>query len=47
VRLPNGTLKKVKVGDPLDGGQVVAISANELRYQKSGKMVVLQMPSEG
>ena len=47
VRMGNGALKKVKVGDTLDGGTVVAISASELRYQKGGKMVVLQMPREG
>ena len=46
VRLNNGTLKKVKVGDQLDGGRVVAISASDLRYQKGGKEVVLAMPRE-
>ena len=47
VRLANGTLKKVKVGDTLDGGRVVAISGSDLRYQKGGKEVVLAMPREG
>ena len=47
VRLGNGTLKKVKVGDSLDGGQVVAISATDLRYQKNGKLIVLALPKEG
>lgn len=47
VRLSNGALKKVKVGDALDGGTVVAISATDLRYQKNGKVITLAMPREG
>lgn len=46
VRLANGALKKVKVGDALDGGTVVAISATDLRYQKSGKVITLAMPRD-
>lgn len=44
VRLSNGRLQQVKVGDRLDGGQVVAIGASELHYVKSGRGVVLAMP---
>ena len=44
VRLANGRYKKVKVGDRLDGGQVAAIGDSELRYQKRGRNIVLQMP---
>ncbi len=44
VRQANGRYKKVKVGDSIDGGRVAAISSNELRYQKSGRMVSLKMP---
>ncbi len=44
VRLANGRYKKVEVGDRLDGGDVAAISANELRYIKRGKNLILQMP---
>lgn len=44
VRLSNGRYKKVKVGDRLDGGQVQAIGDTELRYQKRGRNVILQMP---
>lgn len=47
VRLGNGALKKVHVGDTLDGGKVVAISASELRYQKGAKVIVLAMPRNG
>ncbi|QFT80244.1 Type IV pilus biogenesis [Roseovarius sp. THAF27] len=44
VRLANGSYKKVKVGDRLDGGRVAAIGTSELRYVKSGRQVTLTMP---
>jgi len=44
IRQSNGRYKKVKVGDSFDGGRVSAITASELRYQKSGKMVTLALP---
>ena len=45
VRLSSGRYKKVKVGDRIDGGQVVAIGDTELRYQKGGRNLTLKMPS--
>lgn len=45
IRLPNGRYKKVKVGDRLDGGRVVAIGDSELRYQKGGRNRTLEIPS--
>mgnify|MGYP006981152582 FL=1 len=45
VRLSSGRYKKVKVGDKIDGGQVVAIGDTELRYQKGGRNVTLKMPN--
>lgn len=45
VRLSSGRYKKVKVGDRIDGGQIVAIGDSELRYQKGGRNVTLRMPS--
>ncbi len=45
VRLPSGRYKKVKVGDTLDSGRIVAIGDSELRYQKGGRNVVLKVPS--
>ena len=45
VRQSNGKYKKVKVGDTLDGGRVAAITASELRYQKGGRMVTLDLPT--
>jgi hypothetical protein len=45
VRQSNGRYKKVQVGDTLDGGKVAAITDDELRYQKGGRMVVLEMPT--
>jgi type IV pilus biogenesis protein PilP len=44
VRQANGRYKKVKVGDRIDGGTVKAITANEVRYQKGGKLLTLSMP---
>ncbi|MGL6211917.1 MAG: translation initiation factor 2, partial [Paracoccaceae bacterium] len=44
VRLSSGRYKKVSVGDSIDGGRVAAITASELRYKKSGKMVTLALP---
>ncbi len=44
VRLANGRYKKVRVGDRIDGGQVLAISETDLRYSKNGRSVVLKMP---
>lgn len=44
IRLPNGRYKKVKVGDPIDGGRIIAIGDSELRYQKGGRNHTLTMP---
>lgn len=44
IRLPNGRYKKVKVGDLVDGGRVVAIGDSELRYQKGNRSQTLKMP---
>lgn len=45
VRLSSGRYKKVKVGDRIDGGKVVAIGESQLRYQKGGRDHTLKMPS--
>ncbi|MEM1075839.1 MAG: hypothetical protein AAF665_15870 [Pseudomonadota bacterium] len=44
VRLENGRYRKVEVGDRIDGGRVSAIGDSELRYQKSGRAIILKMP---
>ena len=44
VRLPSGKYSKVKVGDRLDGGKVVAIGDSQLQYQKKSKTYTLGMP---
>ena len=44
IRQSNGRYKKVKVGDSIDGGRVAAINSDEVRYQKSGRMVTLKLP---
>ena len=44
VRLPNGQVVKVRIGDRLDGGRVTDISSNSLTYAKSGRSITLDMP---
>ncbi len=44
VRLSNGRIVQVRVGDALDGGQVSAIGDNALNYVKRGRTYALQMP---
>ena len=45
VRMGNGRLIRVSVGDSLDGGQVVAIGDNILNYVKRGRTISLVIPS--
>ncbi len=45
VRLSNGRVVTVRVGERLDDGQVTAIGDNELRYVRSGRDVVLRIAS--
>lgn len=45
VRLSNGRVVTVRVGENLDGGTVTAISDTELRYNRRGRDVVLRFPS--
>ena len=44
VRQPGGGVKKVVVGDTIDGGRVAAITATALQYQKGGRMLTLTLP---
>lgn len=44
IRQSNGRYKKVRVGDRFDGGTIKAITSNEVRYQKGGRLVALGMP---
>lgn len=45
VRQANGAVKRVKVGDNIDGGRVAAISDNSVQYQRGGRIVTLSLPS--
>ena len=45
VRLSNGRVVTVRVGEQLDGGQVTAIGDSELRYNRRGRDVVLRLAS--
>ena len=44
VRLSNGRIQTVRVGDSLDGGQVTAISERSLNYSKRGRVITLDLP---
>ena len=44
VRQPGGGVKKVGVGDTIDGGRIAAISATAVQYQKGGRMLTLTLP---
>ncbi len=45
VRLPSGRYVKVKVGDKIDGGRIVAIGDSQLQYQKGGRNTTLTLPN--
>jgi Tfp pilus assembly protein PilP len=45
VRLSNGRVVTVRVGERLDDGQVTAIGDSELRYNRRGRDVVLRIAS--
>lgn len=45
VRLPSGRYVKVKVGDRIDGGRIVAIGDSQLQYQKGGRNRTLNLPN--
>lgn len=44
VRLANGRIERVKVGDTLDGGRVTAIGEADLRLTRGGQNITLRMP---
>lgn len=44
VRLPNGRIVQVGVGDALDGGTVAAIGATTLQYVRRGRTLTLEIP---
>jgi hypothetical protein len=47
VRMPNGQVVRVQVGDTLDGGRVSAIGDGELRYVRGGRNQVLRIGHSG
>lgn len=44
VRMPNGRVVSISIGDNLDGGRVASIGGGRLSYVKRGKTVTLNMP---
>jgi type IV pilus biogenesis protein PilP len=47
VRMPNGQVVRVQVGDTLDGGRVSAIGDTELRYVRGGRNQILRVGQSG
>ncbi|MQQ08952.1 hypothetical protein GFB49_10845 [Epibacterium sp. SM1979] len=45
VRMPSGRIRRVQVGDSIDGGRVTAIDNRRLLYQKRGRNLTLQLPN--
>ena len=45
IRQPGGGIKKVVVGDTIDGGRIAAITATAVEYQKGGRIVTLSLPT--
>jgi type IV pilus biogenesis protein PilP len=43
IRLPSGRVKKVKVGDTVDGGRIAAITADSVKYQKGNRIITLTL----
>jgi hypothetical protein len=44
VRLSNGQIERLKVGDAFQGGRVASIRKNKLEYIKDGKTITLELP---
>jgi len=44
VRLAGGRVKKVQVGDQVDGGSIAGITADSVQYQKGSRIVTLSLP---
>ncbi|WP_380054142.1 hypothetical protein ACFE33_12940 [Falsihalocynthiibacter sp. SS001] len=47
VRMSNGKIVEIGVGDRLNGGKVAAIGSDQVHYIKQGKNYLLKMPSSG
>ncbi len=45
IRLSSGAIRKVKVGDRVNWGQVTAIGQSRLMIRRNGKDIVLGLPS--
>lgn len=44
VRLASGRVKKVQVGDTVEGGRIAGIAADSVQYQKGSRVVTLALP---
>jgi hypothetical protein len=44
VRMPNGAIQRVQVGDQVQGAQVAAVTADSVRLRSGGRETILRMP---
>ena len=44
MRLGNGRIKKVQLGDTFDGGRIAGITADTVQYQKGSRVITLSLP---
>jgi len=44
IRLASGRVKKVQVGDTVEGGRIAGITAEAVKYQKGSRIVTLSLP---
>jgi hypothetical protein len=45
IRQANGAVKKVQIGDTVDGGRIAGITESSVQYQKGGQIVTLSLPT--
>jgi hypothetical protein len=44
IRLPNGSVRKVRAGDRIDGGRVLAVGSDSVRLSDRGRETILRLP---
>lgn len=44
IRLPNGSVRKVRAGDRLEGGRIIAVGSDSVRFSERGQETILRLP---
>ena len=44
IRMMSGQVKKVQMGDSVEGGRIAGITSDALKYQKGNRVITLSMP---